>query len=135
MLGGHGQRLRLATRGSGEGGDTGKIGVDFTGEGGAVVWDGSGWGNMTSLKKNETLVTGIRWARNGAVVGIEGVLEPPRSIGEPRHCQKLTNRRYLTDTSFSDISITTSQRLVTSATPTPGRLVRNTPPDCLCAFG
>lgn len=84
MLGGHGQRLRLATRGSGEGGDTGKVGVDFTGEGGAVVWDGSGWGNTTSLKKNETLVTGIRWARNGAVVGIEGVLEPPRSIGESR---------------------------------------------------
>lgn len=74
------------------------IGVDWTGENGASIWDGSGWkqaGNDTvSVNKgrrkgdkggehggSDSEVMGMRWTRNGVVIGVEGVLEPPPSIG------------------------------------------------------
>ncbi|ODO01697.1 hypothetical protein I350_06523 [Cryptococcus amylolentus CBS 6273] len=77
LLGGHGQRLRLARVGSEEGGKRGKIGADWKGEGGVGVWDGSGWKAGNESKHG---VTGVKWTRNGVVVGIEGVLDPPPSI-------------------------------------------------------
>lgn len=101
LLSGHGQRIRLAKAGSEAGGERGMIGVDWTGKNGVSVWDGSGWkkpGNDTlslKLKKGrrkgdqggehggaDSEVTGMRWTRNGVVVGVDGVLEPPPSIGE-----------------------------------------------------
>ena len=95
MLGGHGQRVRIARGGKSlkEAGERGKVGVDFDGSGGVDIWDGSGWkgdslGNVGEVKKRgkkgekDREAQGIRWARNGAVVGVDGVLEPPPSIGE-----------------------------------------------------
>lgn len=98
LLSGHGQRVRLAKGGSDAGHERGMIGVDWSGRDGVSVWDGSGWnddGNGTSVYKkhkdggnkrkddgDEPEVPGIRWVRNGVVVGIEGVLEPPPSIGQ-----------------------------------------------------
>lgn len=99
LLSGHGQRLRLAKAGSEAGQERGMIGVDWTGKNGVSIWDGSGWdhdGNRTSLIKKgrrkgdtggehggaESEITGMKWTRNGVVVGVEGVLEPPPSIGE-----------------------------------------------------
>jgi solute carrier family 25 carnitine/acylcarnitine transporter 20/29 len=85
MLGGRGQRLRLATAGSTAGGARGKVGINHQGDGGASVWDGSGWeqqGNLTAQNRRAGSVLGGRWVRNGVVVGIDGVLEPPASIGE-----------------------------------------------------
>ena len=99
LLSGHGQRIRLARIGSEAGQDRGMIGVDWTGKNGVSIWNGSGWkqdGNDTlTLKKgkrkgdkgdehggSDSKVAGIRWTRNGVVVGVEGVLEPPPSIGE-----------------------------------------------------
>nr|XP_019047790.1 hypothetical protein I302_04407 [Kwoniella bestiolae CBS 10118]OCF26720.1 hypothetical protein I302_04407 [Kwoniella bestiolae CBS 10118] len=95
LLGGHGQRLRLAKIGEEE--EKGRVGVDWNGEGGAVFWDGKGWeveepeptpkpnktdyGNMMLLKdKEKEQLKGIRYARNGVVVGIEGVLDMPSSM-------------------------------------------------------
>lgn len=106
LLSGHGQRIRLARAGSEEGQERGMIGVDWTGKNGVSVWDGSGWeheGNRTSLLKKggrkgdkggehggpESEIIGMRWTRNGVVVGVEGVLEPPPSIGE--HGRSLCN--------------------------------------------
>jgi uncharacterized surface protein with fasciclin (FAS1) repeats len=82
LLGGHGQRLRLARAGSGAGGERGKVGVDHFGEGGVTVWDGRGWnsGDETEFMGAKN-VTGARWVRNGVVIGVDGVLEPPPSIG------------------------------------------------------
>ena len=105
MLGGQGQRLRLYR---GKDGESGRVGVDWTGEGGNGFWDGSGWpiqDNDTNLwpmgkggkggkdkdgdgkghndEDQRKKVPGARWARNGVVVGIDGVLDPPPSIGEP----------------------------------------------------
>ncbi|OXG33425.1 vacuolar membrane protein [Cryptococcus neoformans Bt120] len=79
LLGGHGQRLRIARVGSKEGGEKGKVGVEWDGEGGVEIWDGKGWakGNDSA---NE--VPGARWVRNGVVVGIDGVLDMPPSIEE-----------------------------------------------------
>ena len=101
LLGGHGQRLRK-TKGRKD--ERGRIGVDWLGGGGVGIWDGSGWaepeGNssLPLLRKdkgpkgddggkgNQTdpsrRFVGARWARNGIVVGIDGVLEPPPSIRE-----------------------------------------------------
>ncbi len=79
MLGGHEQRLRIARAGSDCGGERGKVGIDWRGQGGVGVWDGEGWekvGNDTGTVK------GMRWVRNGVVVGVEGVLDMPPSIGE-----------------------------------------------------
>ena len=83
LLGGHGQRLRVAKLGSDQGGERGKVGLDFTGEGGVGVWDGSGWkqDDVKTLSKRDKVV-GARWVRNGVLVGIDGVLDPPPSIGE-----------------------------------------------------
>lgn len=102
MLSGHGQRIRIARVGSVVGGETGKIGVDWLGREGVTIWDGSGWkedGNTTSFeasskegkekkpkgdketKEPEAMVKGMRWVRNGLVIGVDGVLEPPPSIG------------------------------------------------------
>lgn len=84
MLGGHGQRLRLAKAGSPVGGIRGRIGVDYRGEGGASVWDGTGWErpkNVTENNGREDQVEGVQWVRNGVVIGIDAVLEPPPSIG------------------------------------------------------
>jgi hypothetical protein len=100
MLSGHGQRLRIARGGSEVGGDIGRIGVDWMGREGVTIWDGSGWkedgnssfnGDMNKGKKQkgdkeekepEVTVKGMRWVRNGLVVGVNGVLEPPPSIGK-----------------------------------------------------
>lgn len=102
LLSGHGQRLRLARGGSEQGGDRGKIGVNWLGEEGFAIWDGSGWmekgnGTLTGYKHKEdngtkhpdgdddlpkVNVTGAKWVRNGVVIGVEGVLEPPPSIGK-----------------------------------------------------
>jgi hypothetical protein len=105
MLSGHGQRLRLARSGSEAGGERGRVGVDWMGQEGIAIWDGSGWkesgnGTLTGLKNKgdkgrkhpsgdgdgapDVNVTGVRWVRNGVVIGVEGVLEPPPSIGESR---------------------------------------------------
>jgi hypothetical protein len=105
MLSGHGQRLRLARSGSEAGGERGRVGVDWLGQEGIAIWDGSGWkesgnGTLTGLKNKgdkgrkhpsgdgdnapDVNVTGVRWVRNGVVIGVEGVLEPPPSIGESR---------------------------------------------------
>jgi hypothetical protein len=58
------------------------------------VWDGSGWGerdgNETHLdfgagredRKDKERIRGAKWGTNGVVVGIEGVLDTPPSIGE-----------------------------------------------------
>ncbi|WVQ81644.1 hypothetical protein IAT38_003768 [Cryptococcus sp. DSM 104549] len=86
LLGGHGQRIRIAAVGSDEGGESGKIGVDWQGQGGAVVWDGKEWekkGNETM--KGEKDVKGAKWVRNGVVVGLENVLDMPVSIEETIH--------------------------------------------------
>lgn len=48
LLGGHGQRLRIAKSGSESGGDRGKVGIDFDGSGGVSVWNGSGWPDLPS---------------------------------------------------------------------------------------
>lgn len=79
LLGGHGQRLRIARVGSTEGGKKGKVGVEWDGEGGAEIWDGKGWakGNDSASE-----VPGARWVRNGVVAGIDGVLDTPPSIGQ-----------------------------------------------------
>ena len=100
MLSGHGQRLRIARGGSEVGGETGRIGVDWRGREGVTIWDGSGWqedGNssfidsMRKVKKDkgdkedrepEVIVKGMRWVKNGLVIGVDGVLKPPPSIGE-----------------------------------------------------
>ena len=100
MLSGHGQRLRIARGGSEAGGDAGRIGVDWMGREGVTIWDGSGWkedgnssfiDNMSKGKKQkgdkeekepEVMVKGMRWVRNGLVIGVDGVLEPPPSIGK-----------------------------------------------------
>ncbi|WVQ75361.1 hypothetical protein IAR50_004980 [Cryptococcus sp. DSM 104548] len=79
LLGGHGQRIRLARVGSEEGGERGKVGADWKGEGGVGVWDGSGWKAGNESKGD---VTGVKWTRNGVVVGLDGVLDPPPSIDE-----------------------------------------------------
>ncbi|WVQ93365.1 hypothetical protein IAU59_000433 [Kwoniella sp. CBS 9459] len=90
LLHGHGQRLRIAAVGSRVGGDSGRIGTDWNGEGGAQVWDGVGWekpSNRTDTKtgkgkdkEGQKGVKGIKWVRNGVVVGIEDVLDMPPSI-------------------------------------------------------
>jgi len=100
MLSGHGQRLRIARGGSEIGGETGRIGVDWMGREGVTIWDGSGWkedGNSSFIdtlskgkkqkgdkeeKGPEAIVEGMRWVRNGLVIGVDGVLEPPPSIGK-----------------------------------------------------
>ncbi|OCF44928.1 hypothetical protein I317_01207 [Kwoniella heveanensis CBS 569] len=95
LLHGHGQRLRIAAVGSYEGGKTGKIGTDWNGEGGAQVWDGKGWetsGNQTENvdkgkdkdkdKEGAEGLKGMKWVRNGVVVGIEDVLDIPPSVEE-----------------------------------------------------
>ena len=89
LLGGSGQRLRLL-RGSGPDADLARVAVDWKGEGGVSFWDGSGWENRTdriSAEKKghpevKAKVRGVRWAPNGAVVGLDDVLDPPPSIGE-----------------------------------------------------
>ena len=79
MLGGHGQRLRLST------GEGRKVGVDWRGDGGVEVWDGSGWpkddGNKTEVSKTRKKMKGAKWVQNGVVVGLNGVMDPPPSIG------------------------------------------------------
>lgn len=90
LLGGHGQRLRLGKGGSEQGGERGRAGVDHVGEGGVDIWDGSGWpkapknGSLTGFmgSRKEKKMDGARWTRNGVVVGLQGVLEPPPSIGK-----------------------------------------------------
>ena len=85
MLGGHGQRIRLARARSTAGGKRGRIGVNHRGEGGATVWDGTGWElprNLTEKHDKAAQFRGGRWVRNGVIIGIEGVLEPPPSIGK-----------------------------------------------------
>ena len=100
LLSGHGQRLRIARGGSVVGGDAGRVGVDWTGKDGVSIWDGSGWkenGNISLVdligkgkkgkgdhgdEEPEIKVKGVRWARNGVVIGVDGVLEPPPSIGK-----------------------------------------------------
>lgn len=96
MLGKHGQRLRFARAGSEEGEERGRVGGDWKGEGGFAVWDGKGWGerdgNETHVqvefgagredRREKAKIKGVRWGTNGAVVGIDGVLDTPRSIGE-----------------------------------------------------
>ena len=83
MLGGHGQRLRLGAKKG-----TISLGVDWTGAGGVSVWDGAGWpnkgnrtGNGTELSSRKEPIKSAKWVRNGVVIGLEGVLEPPLSIG------------------------------------------------------
>ncbi|KAL1406085.1 hypothetical protein Q8F55_007768 [Vanrija albida] len=90
LLGTHGQRLRVSRPGTAEGGPRGRIGADHEGNGSAEVWDGAGWertGNKTESLKDkgkdkDKPPVGVRWARNGLVVGLESVLEPPPSIKE-----------------------------------------------------
>nr|XP_018259015.1 uncharacterized protein I303_08558 [Kwoniella dejecticola CBS 10117]OBR81173.1 hypothetical protein I303_08558 [Kwoniella dejecticola CBS 10117] len=97
LLGGHGQRVRLAKIGSEQGGERGKIGLEWNGEDGVTFWDGKGWedhdprpqpnktevaGIDTNKDKEKEKFKGIRWTRNGAVVGIDGVLDMPPSIEE-----------------------------------------------------
>lgn len=110
MLGGHGQRLRLVRGGSDIGGERGKVGVDRDGKGGVEVWDGSGWPKVPKVPKNGTeggdasyqrekgkeehKVGGARWTRNGVVIGVQGVLEPPPSIGEPHVFHLETEPKY-----------------------------------------
>ena len=106
LLGGHGQRLRVL---KGNKDDRGKVGVTHSGDEGVSIWDGSGWPPVDTndtesfwpgsgkdkgdkgddddkheeekrRKKAEAGVIGSRWSRNGVVVGVEGVLEPPPSI-------------------------------------------------------
>ena len=99
LLSGHGQRLRIARGGSDAGGERGRIGVDWMGQEGVSIWNGSGWkeDRNTSLidttgkgrkhkggqeeQEPEIQVKGMRWVRNGVVIGVDGVLEPPPSIG------------------------------------------------------
>jgi uncharacterized surface protein with fasciclin (FAS1) repeats len=86
LLGGQGQRLRLARAGSEEGGERGRVGCEWDGQGGAAVWDGK-WSedtNQTAVhnkKDRKNDVAGARWTSNGVVVGIDGVLDMPPSIG------------------------------------------------------
>ncbi|KLT41463.1 FAS1 domain-containing protein [Cutaneotrichosporon oleaginosum] len=90
LLGDHGQRLRLAMPGSAEGGERGLVGFDHFGANGAAVWDGSGWDkepNNTHIRaeaedkdKDKQKERGVRWVRNGVVVGVDGVLTPPLSL-------------------------------------------------------
>ncbi len=87
MLGGHGQRLRVARAGSDDGAERGRIGIAWNGEKGVEVWDGSGWeprGNESGLGHKG--MKGVRWVRNGVVVGVDGVLDMPPSIGEFAAC-------------------------------------------------
>ena len=94
MLGGHGQRLRIGRGGGEGGGKPGTGGGDWKGEGGVRVWDGKGWevpGNGTSVQtgngtSTEKQVKGARWVRNGVVIGLDGVLDMPPSIGESYLC-------------------------------------------------
>jgi uncharacterized surface protein with fasciclin (FAS1) repeats len=107
LLSGHGQRLRIARGGSEAGGERGRIGVDWLGKAGVSIWDGSGWkedGNSSFVdisgkgkkhkgdqeeKEPEVKVKGMRWVRNGVVIGVDGVLEPPPSIGKPLYVLQL----------------------------------------------
>ncbi|KAK4683657.1 hypothetical protein P7C73_g6577, partial [Tremellales sp. Uapishka_1] len=68
LLGGRGQRLRVGKE---------RIGADWKGDGGARIWDGSGWDKGNGTRKQ---IQGGKWTRNGAVIGIEDVLEPPPDI-------------------------------------------------------
>ncbi|WWC91370.1 uncharacterized protein L201_006313 [Kwoniella dendrophila CBS 6074] len=97
LLGGHGQRIRISKTSEQQ---KGKIGIDWNGENGIDFWDGKGWANNDDDKgkphKNKTHTSianlekdkdkenkqlkGIRWTRNGVVVGIDGVLDMPLSI-------------------------------------------------------
>lgn len=91
MLGGHGQRLRLAGAGSEPGGERGKVGGDWRGDGGISLWDGEGWeeeGNVTiqGEGKERRKIKGARWGANGVMIGIEGVLDMPPSIGMSPLC-------------------------------------------------
>lgn len=87
LLGSHGQRLRLALPGSAEGGEGGLVGFDHLWEGGAPVWDGAGWEdhkdpNNTHIMplKDKHKHPGVRWVRNGVVIGLDGVLNPPKTL-------------------------------------------------------
>jgi uncharacterized surface protein with fasciclin (FAS1) repeats len=101
LLGDHGQRLRIALPGSAEGGERGLVGFDHFGENGAAVWDGSGWENAPNnthlwsaddadtdkdkdedadKDKDKKKERGVRWVRNGVVIGLDGVLAPPLSL-------------------------------------------------------
>ncbi|WWD06482.1 hypothetical protein V865_004572 [Kwoniella europaea PYCC6329] len=103
LLGGHGQRIRLAKI-TGPDSERGSIGVDWNGQNGVEFWDGKGWEDnddkpdpnpnktdsetertstmMMLNEKERDKLKGIRYARNGVVVGIEGVLDMPPSIEE-----------------------------------------------------
>lgn len=86
-LGGTGQQLRVRYI---EGLPSG-VGCDADGDGGAEVWDG--WpvkrpGRRPKDGKDGAAVVGktdgiVRYASNGVVIGLQRVMEPPRSIGEP----------------------------------------------------
>ena len=97
LLGGHGQRLRIAKAGSDAGSERGKVAIDWRGENGVTVWDGSGWPktNETALKGGKGKdggdkddpppveeMTGMKWTRNGLVIGVDGVLDMPPSTGQ-----------------------------------------------------
>ncbi|WVO18265.1 hypothetical protein L204_105976 [Cryptococcus depauperatus] len=87
LLGGHGQRLRIARQNSMEGGVRGKVGVGSGGQCGVGIWDGRGWlepkKNGTSAEENQ--IIGARWTSNGVVVGLDGVIDMPPSIEEIIH--------------------------------------------------
>jgi solute carrier family 25 carnitine/acylcarnitine transporter 20/29 len=82
MLGGHGQRIRIAKAGSAEGGKRGKVGVDWQGRGGSEIWNGNGWKQYNGTGLGWEGMSGARWTRSGVVVGVDAVLDMPLSIGQ-----------------------------------------------------
>lgn len=76
MLGGEGQKLRLLFDGPQRDGPF-KVGVDSHGDGGVLVWTDWPNGNNKTTAKQKRFKSG----RNGVVVAIDAVLEPPNCIG------------------------------------------------------
>lgn len=82
----------------------GCVGFDHAGEHGASVWDGSGWNSTDDgghhfgegegegdkgkdkddkddkEDKDKKKAVGVRWGRNGPVIGIDSVLDPPKTL-------------------------------------------------------
>jgi hypothetical protein len=142
LLGGHGQRIRLARAGSAEGGERGRIGVDHNGHGGIGVWDGSGWttrGNDSEwAEASKNRQVGARWTRNGVVVGIDGVLEPPPSLGESARKLDVPNspcRQCHTEPPRLVVSVTVALRgFDASALAFAGKLGHRTASYCFCPY-
>jgi solute carrier family 25 carnitine/acylcarnitine transporter 20/29 len=122
MLGGHGQRLRVAKAGSTEGGKRGKIGVQWDGQAGVDVWNGRGWREYNGTGLSSLGIKGTRWTRNGVVIGLNGVLDMPLNIGRLAHRYMEGYSSIVADTIRNHKSLSHLSHLLTISEPLPSPL-------------